>query len=203
MRDYCYLHNIKSLELRTNNRTIMQAEIIGGGYCKLSATSTFTYDMEHRRKKHLCSLSRIVSEWLTVFPIKRGSRESSMKMDKNFSRDMDVLGYEINKGWWTSRYSIPMFIDLIYCNQESNPELNPKYALLFCYFNDGEAFRKYVRGYRGSLIFIIGPGEGKGIHTEPQPFKPDFENNNWMLLDYQEVKNTKDFIAAYIRNEKD
>ncbi|KRT80355.1 hypothetical protein AMK59_6485 [Oryctes borbonicus] len=119
-------------------------------------------------------------------------------MFREFS-DMNVLGYEINKEWWTSKYSIPMFIDLIYCNQETKPKLNPKYALLFCYFNDGEAFRKYIRSYSGNLVFIIGPGEGKGTHTEPRPFKPGFENNNWMLHDYQEVKDTKDFIAAYIR----
>lgn len=113
---------------------------------------------------------------------------------------MDVLGYEVNKEWWTSRYSAPLFIDLIYSGQGHSVRLNPKYALLFCYFNNGTAFKKYIEDYSGNLVFIIGPGEGRGTYTEPQPFKPGFECNDWTLYAYQEVKNTKDFIAAYIRN---
>lgn len=111
-----------------------------------------------------------------------------------------MIGYEINREWWTSKYSVPMFIDHIYSNQENKVELNSKYALLFCYFNDRMAFKQYVRNYNGSLVLIIGPGEGRGTHTDPQPFRPNFEGNSWVLYDYQEVKNTKDFIAAYIKH---
>lgn len=110
---------------------------------------------------------------------------------------MDVIGYEINREWWTSKYSVPMFINLIY--SDNSVKLNSKHALLFCYFNNGRAFREYIQNYDGNLIFIIGPGKGRGTHTDPQPFQPNFENNEWILNDYQEVKDSKDFIAAYIK----
>nr|XP_022907337.1 uncharacterized protein LOC111418868 [Onthophagus taurus] len=114
------------------------------------------------------------------------------------STRLEVIGYEINEIWWTSKYCIPQFINLTYV-ENNNYILKSNLALVFCYFNDSEAFNDYVNNYEGNLIFIIGPGEGRGTHTDPSPFKPNFQTNNWVLNDYQEIKTTKDFIAVYIR----
>lgn len=102
----------------------------------------------------------------------------------------------MNQTWWQSKYSGPKFIQLQFNN---NHILYSNFALIFCYFNDGKAFKQYVRSYEGNLIFIVGPGDGSGRHTNPEPFSPDFENSGWHLKDYQEVKDTKDFIAVYVK----
>lgn len=112
-----------------------------------------------------------------------------------------VTGYEINKDWWESKYSNPKFINLNYC--EGSPEkdsFNSNYALLFCYFNNGPAFLDYINTYEGNVVFIIGPGKDRGRHTDPQPFKANFGSVKWRLHGYQEVKDTKDFIAVYVKD---
>lgn len=111
-----------------------------------------------------------------------------------------MIGYEINKEWWQSKYSNPQFIELIYPDIPLSENLSGNYALLFCYFNNGPAFHDYVEHYDGNVIFIIGPGKGRGTHTDPQPFSPNFKCNNWILFNSIEVKNSKDFVAVYIRN---
>lgn len=79
-------------------------------------------------------------------------------------------------------------------------ELLPSnHALMFCYFNSGDAFREYVKHYHGLVIFIIGPGPGRGTLTNPQPFSADFGSKEWQLYANQEVKDSKDFIAVYVR----
>lgn len=81
-----------------------------------------------------------------------------------------------------------------------DPEvLKPNYALFFCYFNSGPAFRDYIKSYRGNLVIIVGPGKERGSFANPEPFNPDFMDDKWKLLDYQEVKNTGDFIAVWKR----
>ncbi|XP_018576582.1 uncharacterized protein LOC108915102 [Anoplophora glabripennis] len=119
----------------------------------------------------------------------------------NKSTGFDVTGYEINKAWWESKYSNPKFIKLNY-QEESLEEncLNSNYALLFCYFNNGPAFLEYINTYEGNVVFIIGPGKGKGRHTDPEPFGANFGSFRWRLYGYQEVKNSKDFIAVYVKN---
>ncbi|XP_008195688.1 uncharacterized protein LOC103313644 [Tribolium castaneum] len=113
---------------------------------------------------------------------------------------LTVIGYEVNQEWWSSRYSNPQFIKLNFPDQPPTPEiLFPDYALLFCYFNDGKAFREYISCYKGNLVFIIGPGIGAGRHTDPQPFSPDFGSSDWILYKSQEVRDTGDFIAVYVR----
>lgn len=78
--------------------------------------------------------------------------------------------------------------------------LNSNYALLFCYFNNGPAFLEYINDYEGNVVFIIGPGIGKGRHTDPEPFKANFGDVAWRLHAYQEVKSSKDFIAVYTKH---
>lgn len=106
----------------------------------------------------------------------------------------------MNKEWWESKYSNPTFIDLQYPRVPLEENLNERYALLFCYFNNGPAFLDYVRHYDGNVIFIIGPGNGRGTHTNPQPFAPGFlQCERWTLHKSIEVKDTKDFIAVYVK----
>ncbi|XP_063907931.1 uncharacterized protein LOC135126069 [Zophobas morio] len=111
-----------------------------------------------------------------------------------------VKGYEVNESWWLSKYSTPQFIKLNFPELPPTPDiLEPNYALLFCYFNDGDAFREYIRCYEGDFVFIIGPGLGAGRHTDPEPFNPNFGSPDWLLYKSQEVRDTKDFIAVYAR----
>lgn len=69
--------------------------------------------------------------------------------------------------------------------------------MLFCYFNNGVAFAEYMKHYSGQLMVIIGPGYGKGVHTDPLPFD-DF-GEEWSLYKSQEVRNSKDYIVFYRR----
>ena len=75
-----------------------------------------------------------------------------------------------------------------------------KYALLFCYFNNGEAFREYLNHFKGDTIVIIGPAEGIRV-TDPSPLSPNFSNNDpWKLVASKEFGNQQDIIAIYSRN---
>lgn len=72
---------------------------------------------------------------------------------------------------------------------------------MFCYFNDGDVFQQYIKEFSGRLVIIIGPGPGRGTHTNPTPFSPDFGDScEWKLLDSQEIGKTKDFIAIYLKS---
>lgn len=44
---------------------------------------------------------------------------------------------------------------------------------------------------------IIGPGDGKGVHTDPRPFGD--VSSEWRLYNFQEVRNSRDFITVYCR----
>ncbi|KAK9873818.1 hypothetical protein WA026_002176 [Henosepilachna vigintioctopunctata] len=117
---------------------------------------------------------------------------------------MKVEGFEVNEEWWQSKYSCPTFIHLKFPKFPLEKEmLNPHYALLFCYFNSGHAFEDYVKCYRGNLVIIIGPSYGKGRHTDPQPFEAKFPSSEWYLDCYKEIKQTKDFIACYVKQQTD
>nr|CAI5823481.1 unnamed protein product [Callosobruchus analis] len=116
------------------------------------------------------------------------------------STGLTVVGYEVNREWWESKYSVPSFIKMKYCSQPPDESaLNPEYALLFCYFNNALAFLDYIRVYRGRVVIIVGPAEGKGHHTDPAPFDVQFEDGTWKLFKFQEVKDSKDFIAIYVK----
>lgn len=116
-----------------------------------------------------------------------------------FFLDIPVIGIEIDHSWWCSKYS-NKYIPLKFINMPPEPTvLHPNYALFFCYFNNGPAFIEYIRAYRGDLVFIVGPGNERGTLTNPEPFNPVFGENGWKLLDYEEVKNTGDFIAVWKR----
>lgn len=144
-------------------------------------------------------------EWL----LQQSTSKSRLNVSTNFVLvhffsfllEIPVKGFEVNKEWWTSKYCSPQFIPLEFPIMPPKSEyLNKDYALLFCYFNNGPAFADYINAYFGNLVFIIGPGKGRGTHTNPEPFKPNFQTP-WKLYDFEEIRDTKDFIAAYVRVE--
>ena len=71
-------------------------------------------------------------------------------------------------------------------------------AIMFCYFNDTAAFLQYLRGFRGRLLLVAGPGEGAPAHCHPQPFSRDIPAA-WSLQDSMQVPGTQDFVAVYSR----
>lgn len=114
---------------------------------------------------------------------------------------MEAAGVEVDNAWWQCKYAPPMFIPLLFTHSKLErdvitPLQDTSTALLFCYFNNRPAFEDYLKHYRGHVIIIIGPGDGKtDVHTDPKPFNnvsPD-----WELYKSQEVRNSGDFISVY------
>ncbi|XP_063217041.1 uncharacterized protein LOC134527926 [Bacillus rossius redtenbacheri] len=113
---------------------------------------------------------------------------------------LEVLCLEVNKAWWTSGYAVQTFLPHQYADELDAGQLCDKHsALLFCYFNDGRAFQQYVTAHRGRCLLVIGPGEGRGTHTCPEPFDPPLDRDEWTMVASQELGNTKDFVAVYTR----
>ncbi|XP_039750858.1 uncharacterized protein LOC120627079 [Pararge aegeria] len=115
-----------------------------------------------------------------------------------------VSGLEVDGAWWQCRYAPPTFIPLKFTAPDLDKDTttllkdSDTTALLFCYFNNGPAFKRYLQYYSGKMMIIIGPGYEKGVHTDPTPFGDVPEA--WTLYGWQEVACTKDFIAVYCRN---
>lgn len=107
------------------------------------------------------------------------------------TNDVNVVGLELDRSYWNSAYSPKKFVELKFTEtQITNEFLNGciqaeanQFALLFCYFNNRNAFLEYVRAYNGDLIVIVGPRSEQYIVTDPNPLNPKFENDEWLLLD--------------------
>lgn len=116
-----------------------------------------------------------------------------------------MTGVEVDGAWWQCKYAPPTFIPLILTTASMSCEMvkvlkeAKSSALLFCYFNNGPAFDEYVRLYAGPVVIIIGPGHGKGVHTDPAPFQD--LGDEWILFASQEIRNSKDFIALHCRKK--
>lgn len=103
--------------------------------------------------------------------------------------------------WWHCKYAPPTFIPLLLTSTELDRDVinklkNISAALLFCYFNNRPAFEEYLKHFKGKILIIIGP-DGNGVHTDPKPFGD--VTSEWKLLKWQEVRNSKDFIAIYFK----
>lgn len=104
---------------------------------------------------------------------------------------VNVVGLELDNSWWKSAYSPKTFIEIKFTEIRITSEFLNKciqaeaneFALLFCYFNNHGAFLDYVRAYRGNLIIIVGPNSEQHIVTDPNPLQPNFETDEWSLLD--------------------
>lgn len=107
--------------------------------------------------------------------------------------DVRVVGLELDGSWWKSKWAPKTFIELKFtehpitnhflatCIQCDN---DTEFALLFCYFNNRDAFQEYVRAFNGNIIIIVGPVSGQHIVTDPLPLNPQFERNDeWILID--------------------
>ncbi|XP_046967431.1 uncharacterized protein LOC124535300 [Vanessa cardui] len=114
-----------------------------------------------------------------------------------------VTGIEVDGAWWRCKYAPPTFVPIVFTGQKLDESIitllenSSQIALLFCYFNNGPAFKEYLDKFAGKVLIIIGPGDGKGVHTDPRPFGDVPEE--WILHDSQEVENSKDYIAVYHR----
>ncbi|XP_077288869.1 uncharacterized protein LOC143913135 [Arctopsyche grandis] len=121
------------------------------------------------------------------------------------SLDISITGIEIDGCWWNCKYAPPSFIPLHLAKNPLNHDEstlkildNDVAAIMFCYFNNRNAFVQYMKYFTGGTLIIIGPGEGRYTHTDPTPFDHRL-SESWSLLKYEEVRNTKDYIAIYRR----
>uniref|UniRef100_A0A1B0GGJ3 Uncharacterized protein n=1 Tax=Glossina morsitans morsitans TaxID=37546 RepID=A0A1B0GGJ3_GLOMM len=133
------------------------------------------------------------------------------------SLDIFVYGLEIDRNWWQSQYAMKSFIKLNYADdilivptrlEDAQKFLqnccnlhNWNFALLFCYFNNRQAFLYYVSVYRGKWIILIGPSEDANVHSDPMPLQPEFEIESakqWQLRESLHL-NECDILALYER----
>ncbi|XP_055697582.1 uncharacterized protein LOC129798458 [Phlebotomus papatasi] len=113
-----------------------------------------------------------------------------------------VSGLELDKSWWTSSYAPDTFIPLNFTETPIDGDFLQKcarsgdFCLMFCYFNNGAAFRDYLRHFRGDFVVIGGPKLGAGIHTDPSP-DALLGEKFWELKAKIEVGDSTNIIAIY------
>ncbi|XP_022113414.2 uncharacterized protein LOC110992058 [Pieris rapae] len=121
----------------------------------------------------------------------------------NQATGIPVRGIEVDGTWWKSKYAPATFIDFLITSPALDKETinilsnSDSTAILFCYFNDGDAFRDYLKYFSGRVLIIIGSNK-HGVHTNPQPFVD--VGPEWTLWDSQEVRDSQDFITIYLKN---
>lgn len=122
-------------------------------------------------------------------------------MDINFIfQDCHMIGLEVDRSWWTSKYSPPFYLDkIIFIDTEHSINIPENYIFLFCYFNDGEAFNNYLITYTGKILLIIGPGNGYNRCTDPLPFDTKLIKFGWKLDRSRKLDNGKDYITVYTK----
>lgn len=98
------------------------------------------------------------------------------------------------------------FIDLKICKRRlSNSPLNNLLsrsrdeALLFCYFNNADAFKTYIKYFFGNYVIIIGPPlKSKTKRSTPMPETPNFENPwLWFKVYQREFGRDKDICVIW------
>lgn len=129
-------------------------------------------------------------------------------LQMNFA-GVSVSGLEIDDSWWTSVYAPKTFIKLNFTTEISPDVLydcatkecsDDQFALLFCYFNNRNAFNEYVRSYEGRFIIIIGPEENVDVVTDPLPLDPKFEycsDYAWKIDTVINMENSKNVVVVY------
>lgn len=136
--------------------------------------------------------------------------EVSMEINFCFVSGVKITGLEVDRNWWSRQKS---FIPLKFLepDQEITSQFlldtcmsrNWNFSLLFCYFNNRDAFDKYVSCYQGNFIIIIGPADNTLRYTEPLPLDTEFQKNqNFKLIHLREFGNNRDLIAIYEKNVK-
>lgn len=109
----------------------------------------------------------------------------------------------------TNFTSTKPFIDLKICKRRlSNSPLNNVLsrsrdeALLFCYFNNPDAFKTYIKYFYGNYVIIIGPPlQSKTKRSNPMPETPNFENPwLWYKVYKKQFGRDKDLLVIWKYN---
>ena len=122
-------------------------------------------------------------------------------MDKRLLKGLPVVGLEIDRGWWESKYSPPSFLARVECIDPARPiQLDPQHALLFCYFSNLKAFENYINDFTGRCVVLIGPDNGNTErYCDPQPFHLE-GRHPWKV--HAVIKNSfTDAIVFYVRDD--
>uniref|UniRef100_A0A336LZP9 CSON009063 protein n=1 Tax=Culicoides sonorensis TaxID=179676 RepID=A0A336LZP9_CULSO len=120
--------------------------------------------------------------------------------------------FETPKLWvkaWNTFSKTKPFIDLkILKRRLSNSPLNNLLsrsrdeALLFCYFNNPDAFKSYIKYFYGDYVIIIGPPlKSKTKRSNPMPETPNFENPAlWFKVYQREIGRDNDVCVIWKYN---
>lgn len=126
------------------------------------------------------------------------------------STGAQVFGLELDKSWWKSIYSPKTFVDLSFTDDQitsdflrkcANTKTN-EFALLFCYFNNRDAFLQYIRAFDGDFVILVGPMSEEHIVTNPNPLNPKFENDDWSLLCYYQLNDPNENCISIFKRIK-
>ena len=108
------------------------------------------------------------------------------------------MGYEVDEGWWDSKYSPPKFWNRIVCVQpDCLPKISATMALIFCYFSNLKAFEEYISTFSGSCIVLIGPDESHQRYCDPPPFY--LKNHDQWKIHSSCHNKANDAIVIYTR----
>ena len=117
---------------------------------------------------------------------------------------LNITGVEIDRVWWESNHSTGPFIHTIYSRlhdlEHSEFYQDPGTAMMFCYFNNPEAFQKYLNWFEGQLMIIIGPNKASGRHCCPLPIDEPIlqDSRNWVMHLAVNLKWQNNLMAIYI-----
>ncbi|XP_052860715.1 uncharacterized protein LOC128267820 [Anopheles cruzii] len=122
---------------------------------------------------------------------------------------ISFIGIEVDEDWWSSRYAPTSYIPLTFANNNSGRKVAgvlgvPRTdALLFCYFNNGDAFDQYVQSFEGSFVIIVGPRCDRGVHTNPLPMAPgEAFIRRWHLVEHFNVGSEDINCVAFYKRSK-
>ncbi|XP_023338871.1 uncharacterized protein LOC111709445 isoform X2 [Eurytemora carolleeae] len=88
--------------------------------------------------------------------------------------DLEVYGFEVNKGWWEGPHSTPHYIPLEYVTEKGQlTRISDDSAIMFCYFNNMEYFHQYLDNYTGPIDGLR--------HCEPEPGYLEQFKTEWIL----------------------
>lgn len=117
-----------------------------------------------------------------------------------------AAGIELKNGWWTSKYCAQKFIPIEFTSSPIDEDIFDRHVfsgrnqvLLFCYFNNSQAFNEYLRCFKGNNVIIVGPKANVGIHTEPMPLEPEFEDPVWSFHDCRYLEDQINVISLFNR----
>lgn len=113
-----------------------------------------------------------------------------------------VTSIDLAESWWAKYNQAPSYISRIWIDQRrpiDSTLLSPDTALLFCYFNNENAFSNYINAYEGNVVIIVGPKPGLGRHTSPMPLTPNFDSKKqWELKETFDFNENGDIATVWV-----